>query len=314
MTEELKLQIIAAAADYAKKNNLTNSDIATKSKINNSYISNMMRNIFTVQADGKTVEIAEKYFFKLAEFCDINLKKQYWHTVQTNQFVGVIAALENAKATGRISVIICETGNGKTFTVDKFVHTHPQHTYKITVSDMHNLKDILGELMDHLRIEQGWSNASKMIRITNKLKELKRSGARPIIIIDEAENLKLPVIKSLKAMYDFVNGYTSIALIGTPQLTSRLEKMRKKDRPGVPQFCRRIKSSIREISSVGDFKPFFEAFKIVDRGLQKLLNSLCDNYGELHDYLEPFLREADENDWPLSEEKFRLMYNLPNYQ
>jgi hypothetical protein len=38
---------------------------------------------------------------------------------------------------------------------------------------------------------------------------------------------------------------------------------------------------------------------------------MCTNYGELHDYLEPVLREADETEQPVTEALFRTYHNLP---
>lgn len=312
MTEELKFQIVAAAQEYAKQSNLSNNDVAQKSKINGGYISNMFRNQFTVTVAGKPVEIADRWFYRLAEFCGLAIKKDYWPIVQTRQFIEVVSALETAKKSSRISVIICDTGLGKTYSVDKFMHNHRQHTYKVTVSDVHKLRDILNEILDQLHIEQGWSSSTKLALISAKFKELKRNGASPILIIDEAENLKSPVIKSLKALYDLCNGYVSICLIGTSQLLRDLDKMKKRDKNGIPQFCRRIKACIRNVSTMYDFNHFFEKHN-VEKPLRRLLNELCDNYGELHDYLEPALREADERDEPLTEELFRLIYNMPKY-
>jgi AAA domain len=312
MNEELKLQIIAATVDYAKEKKLSNNEVARLADINPGYISSMFRNMFEVNTAGKLVEISDKWFFKLAEFAGLPIKKQYWNTLQTVQFVGVISALEAAKKTSRISVVICETGQGKTYSVEKFVHANPQHTYKVTVSDAHKLRDILDELLDQLNLEHKYGTAAQLRSISDKMKELKHSGARPIIIIDEAENLKLPVIKSLKALYDIINGYASLCLIGTSQLIKRLEYMKKKDRSGVPQFYRRIKACIRYISSTPDFTPFFEKHSI-EKNLRRLLCELCENYGELHDYLEPALREADEQEVPLTENLFRIIYNMPKY-
>ncbi|HCN82506.1 MAG TPA: hypothetical protein DIT07_02645, partial [Sphingobacteriaceae bacterium] len=308
MQQELKYQIVAAAQEYAQQNNLTNNDIANKTKINAGYLSNMFRNQFAVTVAGKQVEISDTWFYKLAEFCGLAIKKQYWGTVQTRQFVEVISSLEAAKKSGTVSVIICDTGLGKTYAVDKFSHTHPLHTYKVTVSDAHKLKDILIEILDQLHIPAQYGNAAKILSIANRLKELKRNGHKPQVILDEAENLKLPVIKSLKALYDFCNGYASITLIGTQQLIDGLIKMKKKDKGGVPQFYRRIKASIRYINTSFDFTPFFEKHEI-EKPLRRLLHQLCENYGELHDYLEPALREADERDEPLTEDLFRMIYN-----
>src|SRR5665213_1319245 len=152
MQEELKFQIVAAAQEYAKQSNLSNNDIANKTKINAGYLSNMFRNQFAVTVSGKQVDIADKWFYTLAEFCGLAIRKDYWPIVQTRQFVEVVSALEAAKKSGRISVIICDTGLGKTYSFEKFTHNHRQHTYKITVSDAHKLKDILVELMDQLHI------------------------------------------------------------------------------------------------------------------------------------------------------------------
>jgi hypothetical protein len=312
MQEELKYQIVAGAKEYAALNKISNNDVSKMSGINTGYISSMFRNQFTNQVDGNEVPIGDRWFYKLAEWAGLPIKKQYWGTVQTVQFTGVISSLEAAKKTGRVSVIICDTGNGKTYSVEKFVHLNPQHTYKITVSDAHKLKDILIELMDKIGIPAAYGNAGKLLAIAERLRQLKRNGHKPQIILDEAENLKLPVIKSLKALYDQCNGYASITLIGTHQLIDDLIKMKKKNKGGVPQFYRRIKASIRLINSTCDFAPFFEKFN-VERPLRKLLNELCDNYGELHDYLEPALREADERGEPLTENLFRVMYDMPKY-
>lgn len=312
MQENLKLQIIAAATDYAKKNKLTNTDVATKAKINPSYISALFRNIFTINVNDQPVEIADKYFYQLAEFAGIPLKKNYWPTIHTVQFTELISALEGAKKSGRVSCLICPTGFGKTFCVDKFVHLNPTHTYKITVSDSHTLVDILREILDAMNLEHSWSTPLKLKAIADRCKDLRRSGFKPQIILDESENLKHPVIKSLKALYDIMNGYGSITLIGTSQLIKNLERMKKRDRAGVPQFFRRIKASIRYVNPHANFAPFFTEHGI-EKPLQKILNSLCENYGELHDYLEPALREADEREEPLTENLFRLMYNMPKY-
>jgi len=88
--------------------------------------------------------------------------------------------------------------------------------------------------------------------------------------------------------------------------------MKRKDRGGVPQFYRRIKASIRYINAIADFKPFYEKY-VEDKSLRRLLTTLCENYGELHDYLEPAMREADDQGQSLNESFFRIMYNMPNY-
>ncbi len=184
---------------------------------------------------------------------------------------------------------------------------------------MHRVKDIILQLAEaigvksHLLHEYNYQ-IDLLMGISNKLKELKMMGHQPLVIIDEAENLRLPVIQVLKGLYDHIVGYSSIVMIGTSQLTDALQRMRIKNKNGAPQFYRRIKAGIRVIPAEKDFKAFYKKFNIDDKELCSLLNELCENYGELHDYLEPAIRAADEKGKPLTEQFFRIMYNLPKYK
>jgi DNA transposition AAA+ family ATPase len=312
MQEEMKLQIIAASIEYAKQKGLSNNQVAQLSGINAGYISSMFRNQLSTTVDAKQAEISDKWFYKLAEFAQLPIKKAYWSTVNTYQFSEIIPSLETAKKTSKVSVLIAKTGSGKTYATEKFKAIHPLHTYKVTVSSVHKLPDILKELVEQLGIPYTQSNASRLRAIIEKLKELKRSGYQPIIILDEAENLELPVLKMLKGLYDGVINYSALVLIGTQQLIDKLDKLRRKDISGVPQFYRRIKAGIKHVNSSNNFHPFFEKY-VEDKELRKLLANICDNYGELNDYLEPALREADEAGVPLTENFFRVMYNMPKY-
>ena len=50
--------------------------------------------------------------------------------------------------------------------------------------------------------------------------------------------------------------------------------------------------------------------QIKDEELRQLLSRIADNYGELHDYMERAVREAEELGEPLNVEIFREMYNI----
>lgn len=313
LAAEIKNNIIAYAIQWMEANNINQADLARRTKINTGYLSNMLRGNYSIEVDGKDVEIADKWFSQLAEVIGYAIKKQYWGTVITPEFEMTIHELTVAKNNPSVITIINETGLGKTFAVDKFYKQNPLHTYKITVSALHKMHDIINEIAAAIGTPVRAQKLTTLLYIVLKFREIKMMGHQPLIIIDEAENLKLPTIQLLKAIYDQLVGYASIVLIGTTQLTEALERMRRNNKPGAPQFYRRIKAGIKIIPSSPDFKLFYEKLNITDKGLQKLLNGLCSNYGELHDYLEPALREADERDEPLTENLFRLMYNMPKY-
>ena len=103
-----------------------------------------------------------------------------------------------------------------------------------------------------------------------------------------------------------------MVLIGTDQLNAHLDKLRKKNKDGIPQLYRRIKFGIRILPSIDrSFKQFLNGITS-DVKVIAFLREHCDNYGELHDVLVPALREADRSGEPLTENLIRTMLNMPN--
>lgn len=297
---------------YQFQKKLSQAQLATQSKINPAYLSNMINGKYTVQSGEKEVAIQDKYFVMLAEAIGYQIQKNYWYSVGTSQFQEIITILEDSKKSKMSGMVIGDTGCGKSYAVDRFCLKNPKHTYRVTVSKMHTLPFILEQLLTLFGIQEKGRCANKMERIINHLKRLRQEGHNVIVVIDEAENLRTPVFGMVKALYDGIVNYAAIILIGTTELTDKMERMKMANRDGMPQFCRRFKAGTRYLQDVDrSFSLFFEKMGVHDKGLQALLRQMCDNYGELHDYLMPALRAADERGEPLTEGLFRIINNLP---
>jgi DNA transposition AAA+ family ATPase len=313
MQQTLKTQIVTAAKQYMELHKLSQNDLAKQAGINQGYLSLMLKEQFTTIVNNKEVPIGDKWFAQLAEYIKYNLVVPVWKTVGTPQFVRIIDALVLSKATGRAAMVVGSTGAGKSYAVDAFLNKNPNHSYRITVSSLYRLRDIITELGELLGIEYAFSNKAKVDAVCKKLIDIKRTGGNPILIIDEGENMKMPVLHMVKALYDVLKNHCSIVIIGTEELLTKLIKMKTKGKDGMPQLYRRFKAGCVSLSDSQKFDAFYSQLGIDDKGLQKLLNSLCENYGELNDYLEPALKHAQQQGQPLTEELFRLMYNLPKY-
>lgn len=316
MNQDQKKQIVDDALAYMAKQGMSQNQLAIHTGINPGYLSSMLRNIYQVKtANNHMVDIDAKWFYLLNEKIGGDFEKSYWETVATPEFIQMINALESFKKTGRSGMIIGATGMGKTFVCEKFSTKNPMHTYKITVNELQRLGDILNELLMQMGCDTGGNNTSRLDKVIQKIRWQKRNGGKPIIILDEFENAKSPLIKTIKALYDGIRDYGSVVLIGTDQLPTKINRLRSQNRDGMPQFCRRFKAGTRfiETSQRKNFNPILDKLKIEDKGLRKLLYDICDNYGELNDYLEPALREADHEGVELTEDYFRLLYNMPKY-
>jgi len=298
-----------SAISYMAGKEMTAANLSKLSGVNQSYLSAMLNGKLTVMVGEKETDIQDKWWLLLADAVGVSLEKKYWKAVPTKQMRHIMTSLETARDNGRATTIICDTGLGKSFCVDRFQNEYPKDVFVITINSMVKLHDVVNMLLDKLNLPQKSSKAMRMITIVMKLREMKRAGLKPTIIFDEAENMEHALVKMMKGLFDGLTGYATLIQIGTPQLLAKMERAKNSNMEGGPQYYRRFKAGIQKVSPVVNFEPFFKELGIEPQ-LQKLLIKQCDNYGELHDYLEPALRETDVRGVPLTAEEFRVIYNL----
>ncbi|MGV8814776.1 MAG: AAA family ATPase [Gelidibacter sp.] len=313
MTTDLKRTIATKTAEYLSASNLTQSELSNKANVPKEYMSNILKenSDFTVSSsNNKMVVIADKYFTRLADFIGFQLVKSYWKTQATPQLTTIIATLQDAKEFGTTNLIIAETGAGKSHTIDLIQRKFPADTFIVKVGSTDNLSDLIDKIIDVLKITTGKTKSKKLRDVASKLRSLKDDGFKPQLIFDEAEYMKQPALCSMKELHDYLNQYCSIVLVGTDQLTNNLDSLRRKNKPGIPQFYRRIKFGIRKLPTIDrSFKLFLND---ESAEVKKFLRTICDNYGELHDVLVPVRREAERTGNEISEQFIRTVLNLPN--
>jgi DNA transposition AAA+ family ATPase len=304
--------IAKAAKSYMADKKISQAELSGKSGVNPSYLSNMINGIMTVKSGEKQVEIGRQHWHKLATFIGYQMDDEtMWELVHTSQFKRIITELTMAKETGETKTLIGAPGCGKTYSIKKFEQNFPLHTYVITVNSLVRVTDVINFLLKALDLPVTGSWAVKLVAIITKLRDIKRKGGSPIIIFDEAENMDKALMRLIKGMFDGIMKYASIVLVGTDQLITKMDKLKMKNTDGAPQFYRRFKSGIRKLAEMdGRYTLFFEKYE-VEPGLRRLLCQICNNYGELADYLEPALNECAAKGVVLTEQQFRIKYDMP---
>ena len=311
MENTTKQTIAVELKKYMDLHQLSQAAVSKKTGVRKEYINIILKedSNFMYDAGNKQGLIPAGHFYALAELCGYSIQKVYWETQATPQTIAILANLKEAKEHGVTNVFIGETGCGKTHTVTLYASKNPNDTFIITAGSSDNLGDLIEKIVDQLKITTGKTKSVKIRDISKKMRELKSQGYTPQIIIDEAEYLKQPALCAIKELYDNFNNYCSIVLVGTDQLKDNLDKLRKRNKPGIPQFYRRIKFGIRILPNIDrSFSMFIQ--DVQDKNLQKFLRKHCDNYGELHDCLVPAMREADKSQQPLTEQLVRKVLNL----
>lgn len=237
-----------------------------------------------------------------------------WEDLQTIQSKEILSELIESKNSRRASLIISDTGLGKSNTIKLFMKKYAENTFLITVGDSFSLNDIMDEMMRlfGLKTLRGKNSRNfRMAHIKEYLKDKKEEDM--LIILDEAENLRQKALKAVKELYDSIIDHCSITLIGTDQIITMMDN--KINGQSVPQLKRRFKAGTRFISPIKksrDFKPFFDKYIPENKDLQDLLLSLADNYGELHDYLHPVLTYCSKKNLSVTEELFRYIHKIPS--
>lgn len=321
ITDEQKTLIAEACNDYAAANGWVTdkasgvNQMAAFTKVNVMYVSHIMASDFTYK-DSKTGElkkIKDNWFTQLADCIGMKLEKEYWPHVDTPQYKAIDLELREALSTSATRVLICESGSGKTYTVDRFKKDFPNRVFIVTChryDTVNDLVDKMGEAMG--RTAEGKSIGRRLSSLNVWLYLQGRfDGTKPMLILDEAENLTLNTFQALKAMYDTIKWSCATVLIGTDQLIKTMERLKEKNKPGMPQFYRRFKAGIRHITPLDRKFDVFLSDMPYPTTFKNTLRSVCENYGELHDFLMPAMREADEMGIPLTERFFRMKYQLP---
>jgi DNA transposition AAA+ family ATPase len=135
-----------------------------------------------------------------------------------------------------------------------FHQVKPDHTYVITVGDSFKLIHVLDEILLCLGIHhaagKGYNAYDKLALIEEKFEQMTKADrkCKPMIVLDEAENLKPQTLKMIKELYDAIHNHCAIVLIGTEQILDAILNRRNKNRQSVPQLWRRFKAGTRVIT------------------------------------------------------------------
>lgn len=311
MTNNIKEKILLELELWMDEHGFSANEFSEKSGVPSNYLSYMRRNQYFILVDKKEVPIDDKYFRMIAEIIGYNYSNELkWTVRQTPQLLQMLSVLEDAKKFGYTNIIIGGTGTGKTFCTDIFVKQSPKEVFKITVGSMDTIGDLIDKLCESMRLNIAGSKTKKINGIIKELQRMKLNGRQPAVIWDEAEYMKQATLCNVKEMHDHLHGKCALILIGTDQLKAKIERLKSKNSPGMPQFYRRVKYGIRELKPIDTrFTEFLNG--IEDKKLVQFIQRECENYGELRDALLPAMREADRLGEPLTENLVRKVLNLP---
>ncbi|TAE62453.1 MAG: ATP-binding protein [Bacteroidetes bacterium] len=228
-----KEQITAAVNEWIDTNNPDRSGqkLSEKAGINISYISNIKNGSYFIGA----TPIKDEYFIKIAVAMGFKIEETELH-FETENFKLVQNVCKSAQQKRKIVLLDSEeSGLGKTYGLEHYATYNDKVLYIKCTSSM-GAKDLLDEIIYKLSIKDAPKGAKAKI---DAIRDKVLSTPGYLIIIDEAEDIKISLYKILKEIIDFT--YMKCALVVSGMsLTNKIERLARKERPGFPQLKRRL--------------------------------------------------------------------------
>lgn len=210
---------------------------------------------------------------------------------ETSNFKDATGVLAEAKEFHEHRIISGSKGTGKTFTAKHFRKMNPHETFLITCSEDMNPKSFMVELARSVSSDMTGDRRKIRIALSEKLKRM----TYPIIIVDEAENLKPSTYGSIKALYDSVEDYCSIILIGANNYFDMLDKKAKAGKGCFPQIFSRFSAEPVFLSEMfkDDVKMVAQLNGITDKDEVSKLFTKCADFRELDRSIKRILRDKN---------------------
>lgn len=212
ITEKQKLKILAAIEVDRQRYPSDAKHAASLGVSTSSYSSVKNRQLDRTLSEAEWVRIARKLSVDLREGME-------WKAANTATFRYITAQLEACQGSS-LSSILCDMPNiGKTFAARHYVKTHANAVY-IDCSQVKTKTQLVKKIASEFGVgSNGW-----YVDIYNDLTYYLRSIDRPLIILDEAGDLKNEAMLELKALWNATERCCAWYMMGADGLKERLRR------------------------------------------------------------------------------------------
>lgn len=296
ISKSTKQQIVEATKKYMSNNGLSQDSFSehvrkiTGQGFSVAYLNDILKGNLTTGP--KKTQINDKYFLRIADAIGMKVRKTFRQHHNTDNFVACMNAFEDARETAVPWAIDGNTGSGKSYAAQEYQRQNPKNTYIVRCDGDLTAKSFFVEAAHALQMVNDGAAYNIRKNIVQKL----RNEEDPLLIIDEAENLKDRAWESLKRIMDDLKGHCGIVFIGANNFEAMLEKKAAKLKGCFPQVVRRIREGgFKQLftMTVEDVEDICKQYSVSKQTYVKALFDTCRNMGELTAMLERVMREHD---------------------
>ena len=234
-------QKIVAAIKEQRKNYPSASKMAKALGLNAAQLSRLLRGETEgVVSEGKLINIARKLQVELNE-------NGRWNVARTPVFEFIYNQLENVQDNS-LSGLMCDIADiGKTFTAKVYVRNHKNAVY-VDCSQVKTKQRLVRKIAS----EFGLDSTGRYADVYEDLIFYLKSIEKPLIILDEAGDLKYDAFLELKALWNATEGSVGWYMMGADGLKAKIERNLGLKKVGYAELFSRFGSRFQKVSPEGD--------------------------------------------------------------
>lgn len=208
--------------------------------INQAQLSRIKKGDFDkVLSEDKWLNIAAK--LQIKQSSEIS-----WKTAKTPAFDFIYSQLQDCQQHSIAAVLCDDTDLGKTHTAKVYQREHPHSVY-IDCSQVKSKQLFVRKIAQ----EFGMNHTGRFADVYTELVYNLRSLQRPLIILDEAGDLKADAFLEIKALWNATERSCGWYMMGADGLQAKLERARDAKKVGYAETLRRYGSRFQKVTPDG---------------------------------------------------------------
>ena len=199
-----------------------------------------------------------------------------WAIVRTSAYDRMTFLLTQAQEESLVLGVIGFAGCGKTEAIKNYTAGH-RDVYHLCCSEYWTMRTFIGKLSKCLGMDIAGSTSEQMEAIVERLQAVDT----PLIVLDEADKLKDPVLYFFISLYNQLEGQCGIILCATDYLQKRIERGLRFGRKGYEEIHSRIGRRFIKLDVIneGDIVAVCKANGVTDS--QTIKNIVADADSDL---------------------------------
>lgn len=232
-TQQQKQEIAELLKDKFANSGITSqAAFARTVGLHKSDISNVLSGKFittpTLIGNGKWVTMAYEVRYTTNKTLD-------WKTAQTEPFKFITTQLNLCKTMSFTGIFVDEPGIGKTYSCKHFADNN-KNVYYIDCSCLRNNAEFITTLARKVGIESN----NKLSKLIDNIIFTLQNSTKPLIILDEAGELKDTSYKEIKRMYNMLQYQCGFYLVGSDGLRNKIDSGIRNDTQGFKELFDRF--------------------------------------------------------------------------